>query len=287
MTPLTDRLPELPSPEGIDVSPDGRMIYVTDSRNHCILVFTPAGSFLGKFGSYGSNDGCFDTPAGVGISPDGIVYVADTGNSRIQRFSRRGEFWDMWGPPAWRFSGPCGITVAADGTVWVSDHHRILHFSATGRKLNEWSTEFGASFFGIAIAPDGTIHVADAGENCIRRFSPTGTLLGKWGMWGSDDGQFSSPWDVAVASNGTVYVVEADNSRIQYFSPTGTFLGKWGTLGYSWDGQFNHPKGIAVAPDGTVYVADTNNQRIQRFSSKGNFLSEWRLIDLLPYTDVS
>ena len=125
----------------------------------------------------------------------------------------------------------------------------------------------------MAVAPDGTLYVADL-TDCVQHFTAIGGFLGKWGGHGSGDGQFYLPYGVAVAPDGTVYVADRDNHRIQRFSATGSFLGKWGSEG-SGDGQFDYPHGVAVAPDGTVYVADTSNHRIQRFTATGSFLGKW------------
>ncbi len=127
---------------------------------------------------------------------------------------------------------------------------------------------------GVAVAPDGSVYVADY-HNCrIQHFGAAGTFLNTWGSCGSEEGKFSHPGDIAVAPDGTVYVADTYNHRIQRFSATGAFLGKWGSQG-SGDGQFNWPEGVAVAPNGTVYVADTSNHRIQRFSATGAFLGKW------------
>ena len=64
-------------------------IYVTDRDNDRIQIFTSNGTFITAIGSQGSKDGQFNRPEGVGVDPysnTGLVYVADTGNSRIQSF---------------------------------------------------------------------------------------------------------------------------------------------------------------------------------------------------------
>jgi DNA-binding beta-propeller fold protein YncE len=61
-------------------------VYVADSANNRIQVFTAAGDFLTQWGTPGSGPGEFHKPIGVGVGPDGRIYVADTWNSRIQVF---------------------------------------------------------------------------------------------------------------------------------------------------------------------------------------------------------
>ena len=49
-------------------------------------VFSPGGEFLRKWGGYGSGDGQFSSPIGIAVNGEGIVYVADTFNNRVQVF---------------------------------------------------------------------------------------------------------------------------------------------------------------------------------------------------------
>jgi sugar lactone lactonase YvrE len=77
---------EFNGPAGLSIDRNDN-IYVTDKNNNRIQVFTSNGTFLTKFGLEGSGPGQFITPEGVGVDKNtGLVYVADTGNFRIQVF---------------------------------------------------------------------------------------------------------------------------------------------------------------------------------------------------------
>ena len=77
---------EFNGPAGLSIDKNDN-IYVTDKNNNRIKVFSANGTFLTKFGSEGNGSGQFILPEGVGVDVDtGLVYVADTGNHRIQVF---------------------------------------------------------------------------------------------------------------------------------------------------------------------------------------------------------
>ncbi|MGH2964769.1 MAG: 6-bladed beta-propeller [Solirubrobacterales bacterium] len=151
--------------------------------------------------------------------------------------------------------------------------------SASFQFVKQWGSagsgngQFGGTLGGIATGPDGSVYVADTGNQRIEKFSSTGIFSTKWGKVGIGNGQFNGPTSVATNSAGNVYVVDTYNDRIQKFSSSGTFIAKWGSSG-SGNGQFNSPKGIAVDSSGNVYVADSTG-RIQKFTSSGNFVTSW------------
>ena len=127
---------------------------------------------------------------------------------------------------------------------------------------------------GVAVAPDGSVYVADTYNDRIQRFTSDGAFLATWGTLGSGQAQFNRPYGVAAAPNGNVYVADGRNYRIQVFDATGTFITSWGARG-SGPGNFNDPHGVAVDDNGHVYVADTLNDRIQKFTASGTFLTSW------------
>ncbi|MBN2753359.1 MAG: 6-bladed beta-propeller [Candidatus Goldbacteria bacterium] len=96
----------------------------------------------------------------------------------------------------------------------------------------------------------------------------------KWGVLGTEDGNFNNPQSLAVDSQDNIYVVDKGNNRVRKFNSSGTFLKKWGSAG-SGNGEFNAPDGIALDTNNNVYVVDTGNNRIQVFNSDGVYQAQW------------
>jgi tripartite motif-containing protein 71 len=133
----------------------------------------------------------------------------------------------------------------------------------------------------LAIAPDGSIWVADADNDRFQIFAPDGTFLEAWGTPGSGEGEFdftTVDWAgypeaaIAFAPDGTFYVADPGNHRIQKFGPDRGFLTTWGSEGQE-PGQFDTPIDLVVDGQGRVYVLDAN--RVQVFDADGRFLAEW------------
>ncbi|HVF66805.1 MAG TPA: hypothetical protein VM914_04030 [Pyrinomonadaceae bacterium] len=136
--------------------------------------------------------------------------------------------------------------------------------------------------FGLAVAADGSVYVADAGEaNRIRKVSPEGvvtTLAG--GREGFADGagaaaSFNTPSALALDAAGNLYVADTGNNRVRKVTPEGvvTTLAGDGVAGFA-DGpaaqaRFDSPVGVAVDKDGNVYVADTYNDRVRLITKEG------------------
>ncbi len=254
------------------------------------LVFVTTWGGQGTEGSLSTmgDNGKFFRPRGVGVAPDGTVYVVDTQNHRIQKFTSQGVYQGQWGTEGsgdGEFDEPTGVAVAPDGSVYVADteNSRIQKFTSEGVFVTKWGEGPGPEKAyweccyqprGVAVASDGIVYVGDTNPGRIMKFTPEGVVLGQWGTSGTDNGQFKSPYGVAMAPDGSVYVGDAGNNRIQKFTSEGTYVGQWGTKGNG-DGEFFNPSGVAVGLDGSVYVADFANHRIQKFTSEGVFLTKW------------
>lgn len=230
--------------------PDGNQ-WVTDQGNHCIRQISDTGmvSTLAGSGEEGHVDAAgfgarFASPTGIARDAAGFLYIADTGNHCIRRITPGGVV------STWAGNGLAGT---ADGTGTAA------RFQAPE---------------GLAIAPDGTLYVADRGNRRIRRISPEGeaeTWAGT-GALGAQDGPgssatFTDPRALARGADGTLYV--ADGNRLRRISTAGvveTFAGD-ASAGLrdaaDTSARFSAPRGLAIDAWGTLYVADSGNQCVR------------------------
>jgi sugar lactone lactonase YvrE len=306
-------------PAGIAVDAGGN-VYVADNAS-TIRKITPARvvtTLAGSAGLTGSTDDTganarFAYPRGLAVDGGGTVYVADDGNNTIRKISPGGVVTTLAGVAgsagsldgtgsAARFNAPVGVAVDSGGTVYVSDYsNRTIRKITPGGTVSTLAGTAGSSGsadgsgaaaqfggpYGLALS-SGSLYVADAGNNTLRKITATGvvtTLAGTAGSSGSADGsgaaaQFNVPLGLAAGAGGSLYVADSGNNTIRKITPTGlasTLAGAAGSYG-SADGsgaaaQFgsadNGPHGVAADSSGNVYVADTGNNTIRKITPAG------------------
>ncbi|HEX8603419.1 MAG TPA: NHL repeat-containing protein, partial [Pseudoduganella sp.] len=199
------------------------------------------------------------TPAPAGKTPTAPA-VLTPGQARTERF---------WTARV--------TTLAGNGVAGVVDIPAAAPASAGAAAQGAFADPFG-----VAVAPRGTVYVADGGDNNrIRTIAPDGTLATlAGGREGFADGKgvqamFDTPSALALDHLGNLYVADTGNHAVRRIAPDGTVstLAGKGQAGFA-DGKgnaarFNGPVGIAVDDAGVVYVADTYNDRIRRIAADG------------------
>ena len=249
------------NPEGLAISPDGKTLFIADSRNNRIRKMdlgTNAVSTVAGRAFPGSNDGVgtgagFYAPKAVAVSPDGkTLYVSDSGNNMIRKIG---------------LTTGTVSTVAGKGAL-ASGSDDGVGAAASFREPR-----------GLAITPDGSIlYVADTRNNLIRKIvlatNAVSTLAGHPGFPGTDDGAGSSAYfnqPVTLALNGsTLYVGDSSNASIRAIDLTSNAVttvagGVKATGGIpisgKEDGDTSEARfqytGAIVYENGVLYIADT------------------------------
>ncbi len=220
-------------------------------------------------GMSGSNPGELSAPHGIDIAPDGNIYVADSGNHRIEKFS------------------PQGVLIATYGT-----YANILEAEAPGGTMNQpWD---------VAVADDGSFFVADTFNHRIQKLSADGRFVKMWGVFaqGKDAQSMWGPRGIVIDRQGNLLVTDTGNKRVMVFDRNLNFITQFGGAGFE-AGEFDEPVGIAVSEDGKIVVADTWNRRVQIFEADESGLNYTQVgafdvdawygsgIDNKPYISVS
>ncbi|MBN2084785.1 MAG: glycosyltransferase family 39 protein [Anaerolineales bacterium] len=275
----------LQRPRAIAAAPDGS-VYVADTGNHRIQHFDPQGNLLHVWGSFSGPDaalapeGTFNEPWGVAVDSEGSVYVADTWNFRIQKFSPDGAFLAVWGSythegEGFQFYGPRAIAVDSRDRVFVADtgNKRITVYDSDGGYLmpiGQPGFDYGQfdEPVGLGFGPDGRLYVADTWNRRIQVFEEVRgeyIYLMEWVIDGWEGQSTDTKPYLAVSEDGRVWVTDPGNARVLVFDADGNFLFTFGLFGDD-AASFALPTGIAVGRDGRIFVTDTDNNRIMLFS---------------------
>lgn len=195
------------------------------------------------------------------------------------------------------FSGPQGVTLNSEGTLFVADtdNHRIQRITFDGGGTPSYSTILGTGSAGtglteldspadLAFAPDGSLFVVDTGNHRLQRvtFDSNGDFDATESVFGSGSAgigvyELSLPASIAIAADGTVFIADRNNNRVQRiaFGPGAeaeagvTVAGDTAGNPGSADDRVDQPYGIALDASGTLYVADSGNDRVQMISFDG------------------
>lgn len=303
---------KLDTPAGVVV--DGRHnLYIADGANHKVEMVSPNGIITtiagtGAPGSSGdsgpASQALLRNPVSLAADPSGNLYIADRDDNKIRRISADGTISTFAGTGSAGFLGDGGPAIAAQlsspsaialdpyGALVIADtgNNRVRRVTSDGvietiagtGKVG-LSGDGGAAYLAalsgpdsVAIGADGTVFVADEGNQRIRRITADGridTILND----SLTPVSFQSPARIAIDSNQQLFMSESENARIQAMGSTCQLRPVVGTgnAGFAGDGgpaasaQVNGPSSLAPDNAGDMFFADSNNNRIRRLYQGG------------------
>lgn len=265
-------------PMGLARDSDGNL-FVCDARNHVIRKISSSGevtTVAGKPGEEGALDGIghearFRFPADIAVSPEGVLFVADSGNHCIRMIQADGTVTTL--------AGDLGNADDIDRD-YGSDAFTLVVQELDGAG----STARFDSPGGIVYSSENVLYVSDTGNHTIRKVDLDGvvsTVAGKAGEWGSADGtsqvaRFDSPVGLCLGESGDLYIADSGNHcirRIDLHGVVTTFSGNASEFGFQigsrLDARYRVPSDITPHPDGGFVICEAFGNVIFRVDGNG------------------
>ena len=256
----------------LDVDPDGPGDFDLGDR----VVGCTSYSFALQWGGSGSGFGQFNNPAGIAVSSSEDVYVVDSGNNRIQKFTETGNF--LREVTYIDFTEPTGIAFRSNGNYFVAGllgeavpQYVVLEFDSSDnylRTIADFTYRLNLPK-DVAVSSD-KIFIASTDPGEIFVFDIEGAFLRKWTVDIIGEIIGSYPTGVSVDSAGIVYVADNGNQKIKRFYDDGTPIDWW----YSPRGEKPLWDVFTDSYD-LVYVPDHLNDVIEKYTPDGTFISSF------------
>ena len=223
-------------------------------------------------GGKGKEQGKFNHPYGICLDDTGNIYITDSLNHRIQKFSPEGNFileFGKHGKKEKEFNGPSGIAISKGESpaIYVANRNndRIQVFDLNGNFLYSFGknghnpSEFNKPE-GIFIDSQNKLYVTDRNNDRIQKFDSHGTFLAQFTG-------FNKPEGVFVDSKSNIYIADRNNDRVVKLNSNGeTMLVVTG---------LNKPNSVIVNSRGYIYVSNTNSDSIAKFDKYGNLVAKF------------
>jgi sugar lactone lactonase YvrE len=218
---------KIAEPYDIESSPDRSRYYVSSVHTHSILVLDSEGELVNLFGEKGEEPGKFRTPKGIGVGPDGRIYVADSSKNEVMVFRPDGSFDRVFAKVVrqdWMNREPSIHDVAVDksGNVHILEyyHGAVITYNRNGKELSHFALKGdrpeNTGFLPYIKVVGGKFYLADAAKSRVVVTDARGKVLHTVGRQGSGIGLLAAMGGFDVAG-GKIYMCDRQTYLIQVY----------------------------------------------------------------------
>ncbi|XP_065892478.1 E3 ubiquitin-protein ligase TRIM71-like [Dysidea avara] len=262
----TERLSN--QPWGIAVGKYG-LYAMTDCLHHCVCIFDESSQLIKKLGGdCGDEIAQFQNPLGVAFDSNNCLYVADTGNHRVQKFSMSGNFVLQFGHKGMgsgQLNKPHDITVH-DGRAYIADSGNkcISVFKTDGQFCSTIGQGEIDIPCGVAVNVDNKLLVACYGHEYLVSFSLDGSDREKICLFSDPQGVYRNTqnlnvaFGVATTLTGDIVVTDTIKHKIRVFDKTGNQVQIINTYRNTNSNSINFPTGICVTSSGEIFATSSS-----------------------------
>ncbi|MBC7526854.1 MAG: NHL repeat-containing protein, partial [Chthonomonadaceae bacterium] len=201
---------EMWGPMDVAIDPDGQSVFVAEQGNQRIQCFRYTGQYVGVMGG-------FSRPSGVAFDPEGMLWIADSGNQRVLRLNTKtGQFIGGMDKNA-GLHRPTSLACDAFGNVHITDSvlMNVLRYSYSGKRLGGIADNRKLRNPGqIAVDGFGRIYIAETDADRLHVFDLRANSIATFDRLSTKQGNLSRPYGVALSSNGDIYVSDTGNHRV-------------------------------------------------------------------------
>jgi sugar lactone lactonase YvrE len=247
------------------VTPDGKLVaYLPEAREIARLDGTARKTLVPE----GKLQGQVRSPRGIFVDAKGMIYVADTGNDRVQIFNPDGTYSNMFGDSGsgdGEFHSPSAVAVNSVGNIYVADtrNHKIKAFSHDGIFLFSVGPVIGNVTLqdpvSIAFDGDNNVYVLDSGLKKVIVTDAMGKFLRLW----DDSGSLQDPVSLDYDGKGFFYVLDRGTYNVKIFGQDGKFTASFFAKGRG-ERELWSPEQLAFR-SGRLYISDPDNSRVLAF----------------------
>ena len=196
-------------------------IWVTDHKSSKAIKLSQDGQLEQTIRYTSSDSDCLSSPFGITVSPEGLIYICDSGNHRVTVHDGEGKFLFTFGSEGSGpgcFNKPRGVACGSDGLMYVTDqsNERVCVWSKKGEFVRCFKTELRPYF--AAATSDNHLLVTSRYSDAVMVYTLEGHLIHQFGGRGNDEGKFREPQGICIGNNGLVYVGDCNRKRIQVFA---------------------------------------------------------------------